>query len=128
MSPLDKLNRLTESHGQLRPGHGLITGSIALGLSNLSRSAYGGSSWYCATPDGSIAERLRSCGGVVLDIGLMALGVVGFALQFFIGPIGRALFPRGSDNGVEFFVVGMWFGMVTAIAPLASCCSNPVVY
>ena len=53
-----------------------------------------------------------------LAIGLMALGVVGFILQFFIGPIGRALFPRGSDNGVEFFVVGMWFGMVTALAPL----------
>ena len=27
---LDKLNQLTESHGALRPGNGLITGVIAL--------------------------------------------------------------------------------------------------
>ncbi|MBI5257402.1 MAG: sterol desaturase family protein [Burkholderiales bacterium] len=32
MEPLDKLNRLTESHGALRPGHGLTTGVIALTL------------------------------------------------------------------------------------------------
>ncbi|MFN0184688.1 MAG: sterol desaturase family protein [Aquabacterium sp.] len=32
---LDKLNRLTESHGELRPGRGLITGVIALSLAIL---------------------------------------------------------------------------------------------
>ena len=32
---LDKLNALTESHGALRPGHGLITGVIALSLAIL---------------------------------------------------------------------------------------------
>jgi sterol desaturase/sphingolipid hydroxylase (fatty acid hydroxylase superfamily) len=32
---LDKLNKLTESHGELRPGHGLISGVIALCLAIL---------------------------------------------------------------------------------------------
>ncbi|WP_395700635.1 sterol desaturase family protein [Aquabacterium sp.] len=32
MEPLDKLNRLTESHGEIRPGHGMVTGIIALSL------------------------------------------------------------------------------------------------
>lgn len=32
---LDKLNELTESHGALKPGHGLITGVIALSLAIL---------------------------------------------------------------------------------------------
>ncbi|HSW06731.1 sterol desaturase family protein [Aquabacterium sp.] len=32
MEPLDKLNRLTESHGAIRPGHGMVTGTIALTL------------------------------------------------------------------------------------------------
>nr|MCU0942768.1 sterol desaturase family protein [Hydrogenophaga sp.] len=32
---LDKLNTLTESHGALRPGHGLVTGVIALSLAIL---------------------------------------------------------------------------------------------
>jgi sterol desaturase/sphingolipid hydroxylase (fatty acid hydroxylase superfamily) len=32
MEPLDKLNRLTESHGEIRPGKGLVTGVIALSL------------------------------------------------------------------------------------------------
>ncbi len=32
---LDKLNQLTESHGELRPGHGLISGVIALSLAIL---------------------------------------------------------------------------------------------
>ena len=32
MEPLDKLNRLTESHGEIRPGKGLVTGVIALTL------------------------------------------------------------------------------------------------
>ena len=35
MNPLEKLNRLSESHGELRPGHGLVTGVIALGLASL---------------------------------------------------------------------------------------------
>ena len=29
MKELDKLNQLTESHGELRPGKGLISGVIA---------------------------------------------------------------------------------------------------
>ncbi len=32
MEPLDKLNRLTESHGEIRAGKGLVTGVIALTL------------------------------------------------------------------------------------------------
>ena len=32
---LDKLNQLTESHGELRPGHGLVSGVIALSLAIL---------------------------------------------------------------------------------------------
>ncbi len=35
MIELDKLNRLTESHGELRPGHGMISGVIALVLAML---------------------------------------------------------------------------------------------
>ena len=35
MEPLDKLNRLTESHGELRPGSGMISGVIAFGLASL---------------------------------------------------------------------------------------------
>ena len=31
----DKLNQLTESHGQLRPGHGLVTGVVAFVLATL---------------------------------------------------------------------------------------------
>jgi len=32
MTPLHKLNELAESHGELRPGHGMISGVIALAL------------------------------------------------------------------------------------------------
>jgi sterol desaturase/sphingolipid hydroxylase (fatty acid hydroxylase superfamily) len=35
MDPLDKLNRLTESHGALRPGTGMVSGVIALALAIL---------------------------------------------------------------------------------------------
>jgi sterol desaturase/sphingolipid hydroxylase (fatty acid hydroxylase superfamily) len=35
MSSLEKLNRLTESHGALRAGHGLVTGVVALSLAIL---------------------------------------------------------------------------------------------
>jgi sterol desaturase/sphingolipid hydroxylase (fatty acid hydroxylase superfamily) len=35
MEPLHKLNRLTESHGEIRPGKGLVTGVIALTLAIL---------------------------------------------------------------------------------------------
>jgi sterol desaturase/sphingolipid hydroxylase (fatty acid hydroxylase superfamily) len=35
MQQLDKLNQLTESHGELRPGKGLISGIIALSLATL---------------------------------------------------------------------------------------------
>jgi len=35
MEPLNKLNRLTESHGEIRPGKGLVTGVIALTLAIL---------------------------------------------------------------------------------------------
>jgi sterol desaturase/sphingolipid hydroxylase (fatty acid hydroxylase superfamily) len=35
MEPLTKLNRLTESHGEIRPGKGLVTGVIALTLAIL---------------------------------------------------------------------------------------------
>ena len=32
MRELDKLNQLTESHGELKPGHGMVSGVIALAL------------------------------------------------------------------------------------------------
>ena len=35
MRELDKLNQLTESHGALRPGKGLVSGVIALSLAIL---------------------------------------------------------------------------------------------
>jgi sterol desaturase/sphingolipid hydroxylase (fatty acid hydroxylase superfamily) len=35
MLELNKLNQLTESHGELRPGHGMVTGVIALSLAIL---------------------------------------------------------------------------------------------
>ena len=35
MEPIDKLHRLTTSHGALRPGKGMVTGVIALGLAIL---------------------------------------------------------------------------------------------
>ncbi len=35
VDPLDKLNRLTESHGALQPGKGLVSGVIALSLAIL---------------------------------------------------------------------------------------------
>ncbi len=35
MTPLHKLNELAESHGELRPGHGMISGVIALALAIL---------------------------------------------------------------------------------------------
>jgi sterol desaturase/sphingolipid hydroxylase (fatty acid hydroxylase superfamily) len=35
MKPIDKLNRLTESHGALKPGKGMISGVIALALAIL---------------------------------------------------------------------------------------------
>src|SRR5689334_9971372 len=35
MEHLDKLNRLTESHGELRPGKGMISGVVAFGLASL---------------------------------------------------------------------------------------------
>ncbi|KNZ33924.1 MAG: fatty acid hydroxylase [Methylibium sp. NZG] len=35
MKDLDRLNQLTESHGELRPGHGMISGVIALSLAIL---------------------------------------------------------------------------------------------
>ena len=35
MKPLEKLRRLGESHGELRPGHGLVSGVLALALAAL---------------------------------------------------------------------------------------------
>ena len=35
MEPIKKLHRLTASHGELRPGKGMVTGVIALGLALL---------------------------------------------------------------------------------------------
>ena len=35
MKDLEKLNQLTESHGELRPGHGMISGVVALSLAIL---------------------------------------------------------------------------------------------
>lgn len=35
MKPFEKLRRLGESHGELRPGHGLVSGILALGLAGL---------------------------------------------------------------------------------------------
>lgn len=54
----------------------------------------------------------------VLGVGMACIGLVIFALNFFIGPIGHALFPRGSDNGVEFFVIGLWLALLGGLTPV----------
>jgi hypothetical protein len=53
-----------------------------------------------------------------IGLTLMAVGVVMSAARFAVVPIGRALFPRGSDNGIEFFVVGLAVAVLGSIAPL----------
>lgn len=59
---------------------------------------------------------LRGCRTIAVV--LMATGVAIYVLQWFVFPIGRAMFPRGSDNGIEFFVVGMWLAMFATAIPL----------
>ena len=54
-----------------------------------------------------------------LGIGLMALGVIAFVFQFFVGPIGRMLFSQRTESGAEFFVVGIWLAMFTAVTPIS---------
>lgn len=61
-------------------------------------------------------QTLRWCRNAA--IAFMAIGSVIFALQWFVIPIARAVFPRGSDNGIEFFVVGIWLAMFAAATPL----------
>lgn len=53
-----------------------------------------------------------------LGIALMGIGTLGSTLQFFVGPIGTTLFPRGSGSGVEFFAIGLWLAISTALAPI----------
>ncbi len=50
-------------------------------------------------------------------IWLMGLGVLVAVAQVAAVPITRALFPRPTENGVEFFVVGMWFALLWGGAP-----------
>lgn len=59
-----------------------------------------------APPVAGVTRALRVAGVV-----LMVLGVVVFLLHFFIGSSGRWIAPRGSDNGIEFFVVGLALSM-----------------
>jgi sterol desaturase/sphingolipid hydroxylase (fatty acid hydroxylase superfamily) len=49
---LDKLNQLTASHGEPRPGHGLVTGVVALSLSlSLFNIVMGRARWLIVTPN-----------------------------------------------------------------------------
>jgi len=53
-----------------------------------------------------------------IGLALMAVGVVVSAARFAVVPIGRTLFPRGSDNGIEFFIVGLAVAVVAGVAPV----------
>lgn len=54
----------------------------------------------------------------VLGACLACIGLVTFILSFFVGPIGHALFPRRSDNGVEFFIVGLGLALAGGLTPV----------
>jgi hypothetical protein len=53
-----------------------------------------------------------------MALALMAIGVAVYLAQWLIGPTGRALYPRGCDNGVEFLVVGLGLAMFSWLAVL----------
>lgn len=61
-------------------------------------------------------QALRWCRKI--GTGLMAVGMVIYLLQWFVVPLARTVFPRGSDNGIEFFVLGLGFAMLAAATPI----------
>lgn len=48
---------------------------------------------------------------------LLALGIVTALLQLLMVPIVRAIVPRGSDNGIEFFIAGLALAAGSGFAP-----------
>lgn len=54
----------------------------------------------------------------VIGVGMACIGLVIFTLNFFIGSIGHALYPRRSENGVEFFVIGLWLALLGGLTPV----------
>ncbi len=47
----------------------------------------------------------------IFGIVLMAVGVVVYVLHFFIGPLGRLIYPGRTDSDIQFFIVGVWLSM-----------------
>lgn len=61
-------------------------------------------------------QGLRWCRKIAT--GLMAVGIAIYLLQWFIVPLARTLFPSGSENGIEFLVLGLGFAMLAAATPV----------
>jgi hypothetical protein len=49
----------------------------------------------------------------------MAIGCAATLLQFFLGPLVRALVPQRAGNGVEFFVVSLWLFPLVSLSLLS---------
>jgi hypothetical protein len=55
----------------------------------------------------------------VLGIIGMAFGVIYLVLRVSAGPLTRAIFQSPSENGVEFYVVGVYLALLGGVAPLS---------
>lgn len=53
-----------------------------------------------------------------LGIAGMAVGVLYLVLRLSAGPLTRAIFRSRSENGVEFYVVGVYLAVLGSLAPL----------
>ena len=53
-----------------------------------------------------------------LGLWLSGIGLLTFSLTFLVRPIAHALVPRGSDNGIEFFVVGPALAVFSGLTPV----------
>ena len=53
----------------------------------------------------------------IIGLGLAGIGIVTFVLQFFIRPLGRALAPHGSDNGIEFYMIALALSLLASLVP-----------
>jgi hypothetical protein len=49
---------------------------------------------------------------------LVAIGLALSTSRFFVRPLGRLLAPHGSDNGIEFFIVGLVIAVLATLAPM----------
>jgi hypothetical protein len=53
-----------------------------------------------------------------LGLGLVATGLALSASRFFVRPLGHLLAPHGSDNGIEYFIVGLVIAVLATLAPM----------